>query len=206
MTAPVHTADSLDLANSSTRGTNHFARLATGFAVLSIVFAASGCTNLKLPTAAGLDLMSPGFGPKNATSYEMLDGTVPADDLATDGSMTMEAYEKIREAKAQNAVVLQVAGDEQPVRVLPLPEGEKSVFVSELLDQTGVIRRYGTVYATLYRQSPQSIAGIKMKIKITDDGKIDPSTDYGLRAGDRVQVRQKKNTPLQMLVDVALRR
>lgn len=139
-------------------------------------------------------------------TYEMPDGTVPANDLSTDGSLTMEAYQKIRQAKAQNAVVLQVAGDEQPVRVLPLPEGEKSVFVSELLEQTGVFRRYGAVYATLYRQSPESISGIKMKINISNDGRIDPSTDYGLRAGDRVQVRKKKNTALQMLVDVALQR
>ena len=150
--------------------------------------------------------MSPGFISKKSTTYEMPDGTLPANDLSSDGSMTEEAYQKIRQAKAQNSVVLQVAGDEQPVRVLPLPEGEQSVFVSELLDQTGVLRRFGTVYATLYRQSPESISGIKMQIKIADDGRIDPSTDYGLRAGDRVQVRQKKNTALQMLVDMALRR
>lgn len=136
----------------------------------------------------------------------MLDGTIPGDEMSADGSLTMESYQKIREAKAQNSVVLQVAGDDQPVRVLPLPPGEQSVFISQLLTQTGVLGKFGGVQATLYRPSPDSIAGIRMDVKFADDGTVDPASDYGLRPGDRIQVRRKRTTPLQSLVDMALQR
>ncbi|MCA9136710.1 MAG: hypothetical protein KDB00_08125 [Planctomycetales bacterium] len=143
---------------------------------------------------------------KHSSPYEMADGTVPADAMSADGSMTMEAYQKIREAKAQNAVVLQVAGDSQPVRLLPLPAGEKSVFVSELLSQTGVLKKLGKVEATLYRPAPESITGVRMDIKFDDSGKIDPASDYGLRPGDRVQVRKQSTSAIQSFVKMAMRR
>lgn len=181
--------------------------------VLSLAIMCGGCSSLQLPGTSGLDLMSPdakglfsGLTDKQATPYQMADGTAIQDSIAADGSMTMETYNNIRQAKAQNAVVLQVSGREQSVRVLPLPDGGRSVFVSELLTQTGVFRRYGHVDATLYRQSPESISGIKMKVNIAKDGTIDPATDYGLRAGDRVQIRQRKTSALQMLADMATMR
>ena len=171
----------------------------------------TGCSSVEMPSLSGLDLMSttPTLFPgsqKNSSPYQMLDGTPPPNALSADGSMTMEGYQKIREAKAQNAVVLQVAGDEQPVRILPLPAGEKSVFVSELLAQTGVLRKFGAVHAAVYRPSPESISGIKMDVKFSKNGTIDPATDYGLRPGDRVQVRKKHNTGLQSLVNLAMQR
>lgn len=183
-----------------------------GVLVVGLVTLATGCSPLKLPSARGLDLMSPSpnllFTGTSAHSspYEMADGTVPGDALSADGSMTMEGYQKIREAKAQNAVVLQVAGDDQPIRLLPLPAGEKSVFVSELLTQTGVLSKMGHVEATLYRPAPGSISGVKMDIKFDDNGLIDPASDYGLRPGDRVQVRKKSTSAIQSFVNMALRR
>lgn len=198
--------------NDSTGARQHI-RWASSLLVLSLVFAATGCSSLQMPGTGGLDLMSPsskllslGAAGKHKSPYRMADGSSPGDVLAADGSMTMEAYNRIRQAKAQNAVVLQVAGDEQPVRVLPLPDGGKAIFVSELLEQTGVLEKFGHVQATLYRQSPDSISGIKMLVKFSKNGKVDPATDYGLRAGDRVQVRQQKFGALQMLVDTAMRR
>ncbi|MCO8122800.1 hypothetical protein NHH03_13715 [Stieleria sp. TO1_6] len=150
-------------------------------------------------------LLSPGAA-KQASGYQTADGTLPAETISSDGSMTMEAYQRIRQAKAQNAVVLQVAGDEQPIRVLPLPSGQRSVFVSELLNQTGVLKKFGRVDATVYRPSPESISGIRMDVQFGEGGQIDPSSDYALRPGDRVQVRQRTSSGLQSLVDMALRR
>ncbi|WP_182868050.1 hypothetical protein [Stieleria mannarensis] len=181
-------------------------------AALAILLTAvsTGCS--QLPSMRGLDLMSPSSsllfpGSKKHTSpYQMLDGTVPATSLSGDGALTEEAYHKIRQAKTQNAVVLQVAGDEQPVRVLPLPTGQQSVFVSELLTQTGVLKKLGDVQATLYRPSPDSIAGVRMDIKFADDGTVEPTSDYGLRPGDRVQVQPITTTPIESLVKMALRR
>lgn len=172
----------------------------------------TGCSSIKLPSAKGLDLMEPSSsilfpgsgGP--SSPYQMRDGSVPADALSADGALTAESYQKIREAKAQNSVVLQVAGDEQPIRVLPLPPGQKSVFVSELLTQTGVLKKFGSVEATLYRPAPDWISSARMDIKFADDGTIDPATDYGLRPGDRVQIRQRETTALESLVNLALRR
>jgi hypothetical protein len=176
-----------------------------------LVFVMTGCSPLKAPSAAGLDLMSPGLlmpglKTKKGTQYQLPDGSISAKAISDDGSMTMQAHQKIQEAKAQNAIVLQVAGDEQPIRVLPLPPGGRSVFVSELLTQTGVLRRLGAVDASLYRPSKESISGIKMEVKFAEDGSVDPASDYGLRPGDRVQVRAKTNSPIQKLVDIAMQR
>ncbi len=160
----------------------------------------------------GLDLMNPSAGllfpgsRGKAPRYQMLDGTRPEALTGSDGSMDMESYRKIREATAQNAVVLQVEHDEQPVRVLPLPAGGQSVFVSELLTQTGLLRKLGAVDATLYRPSPNSITGTRMKIQFKDDGSVDPISDYGLRPGDRVQVCKRSDSAIKSLVDMALQR
>ncbi|QDV46521.1 hypothetical protein Enr13x_64300 [Stieleria neptunia] len=185
-------------------------RWATASVAPLLIAMATGCSTL--PSARGLDLMNPSASllfpgsAKNASPYEMLDGTVPTTAFSGDAGMTEEAYHKIREAKAQNAIVLQVAEDEQPVRVLPLPPGQKSVFVSELLTQTGVLRKLGGVQATLYRPSPDSISGVRMEIQFADDGTVDPTTDYGLRPGDRVQIQKKTTTAIESLVNMALRR
>lgn len=120
--------------------------------------------------------------------------------------MTMETYQKIRQAKAQNAVVLQVANDSEPIRVLPLPPGEKSAFVSELLTQTGLLSKLDSIEATVYRPTPDSIEGAKMVVHFTDEDTIDPTTDYCLRPGDRIQVTQVSTTPWESLANTIMRR
>ena len=134
----------------------------------------------------------------------MADGSEPA--FGIDGSMTMEAYQKIREAKANHSVVLQVAGDDEPVRVLPLPPENKTAFISELLTQTGLLKRFGAVEVVVHRPSPESISGVRMKVIFEDDGSVDPTTDYGLRPGDRIQVTKVSTGPWQSMVDLVLRR
>lgn len=193
-------------------------KLASGqllFAVLlgvTSLIGSTGCTSLRVPSAQGLDLMSPssiqlpGFRKNKGTTYSMADGSVPAQSFSPSGSLTEEAYQKIREAQTQNAVVLQVAGDPEPVRLLPLPEGNRSVFVSELLTQTGVTRKFGAIEATLFRPSPESITGVRMDIRFADGGKIDPATDYGLQPGDRVQVRRKTTSTWKSVVNLVLQR
>lgn len=104
-------------------------------------------------------------------------------------------YKKVREAKAQNSIVLQIAGAEPPIRVLPLPPEGQSVFVSDLLNQTGVVKELGRIDATLYRDAPGMPAGIKMAVKMSHDHEqVRPESDYSLRAGDRLSI-QKARAP-----------
>ena len=185
--------------------------LITGSLITGCLLLSSGCTSIEMPSAAGVDLMNPSASllfpgqRKKSAPYAMNDGTVPGMELSPNGALTEEAYLKIREAKAQNAIVLQVAGDPEPVRVLPLPDAGQSVFVSELLTQTGVMSRFGAIDATLYRAAPNSIAGIKMQIEISN-GRIDPASDYSLRPGDRIQVTRRRTSLSQSVVNLALRR
>lgn len=135
------------------------------------------------------------------THYERADGD------ALQPSQSAETYQKIRQAKAQNAIVLQVVGDSEPIRVLPLPPGGESVFVSELFEQTGLGSRLGrSMKATLYRPSTKSLSGIRMQIDVESGGKVTPSTDYSLRPGDRIEIAKDDRSGLQSLVDLALKR
>lgn len=174
-----------------------------------LVLGSTGCSMLntpEMPSLAGADLLSPGFLKSDAGSaYRMADGSSHS-PMTGGGSMSMEAYQRIKQAKEQNAIVLQVSGDEAPIRVLPLPNGKSSVFVSELLTQTGLQSKFGAVNATVYRAAPDSIAGIRMDVKMSSDGTIEPSYDYALRAGDRIEVSQRVTSGLSSLVDMALRR
>lgn len=173
-----------------------------------------GCTSVDLPSMSAADLMAPNFqsmllpeSKRQTMKYQPAAGTTPALGETADGSLSMETYQRIRQAKAEGAVVLQVAGDEAPIRVLPLPESPRSVFVSELLTQTGVMKRFGRVDATLYRPSPESISGIRMDVQFDGDGVVEPASDYALRPGDRLHVRKKASrNSIQGLVDMALKR
>lgn len=171
----------------------------------------TGCGNL--PSMSNLDLLSPSFLKHKPRAQMVLANGTPT-PLTANGteSLTMESYQRVRQAKAENAVVLQVQDDSSPIRVLPLPTDElspgtpKSVFVSELLTQTGLTRKFGAMQATLYRPAPDSIQGIRMVVSFRDDGTIDPSTDYALQAGDRVHVTKRQITGLTSLTDMVLRR
>lgn len=121
------------------------------------------------------------------------------------GAESEEMYYKVREAAATNAVVLEVLGDKQRLRVLPLPADGKAVFVSNLLNDTGVLEKLGTVDAVLYRDSPQSIGGIRMDVKMTSSyDAVRPESDYALRPGDRLQVRKVEFAALNQLIGSTL--
>lgn len=160
---------------------------------IAMVGAFSGCSTLDLPR---LPFAHP-------SSYRSSVGQ-PLDLQNTD---LARRYQCVRQAKTQNGVVLEVVGDEEPYRVLPLPEGQKSVFVSHLLAQTGVQRKLGQIKATLYRCSNDSWTGIPMEVRMADEGqRVRPESDYALRAGDRLRVEKDETSAVDLLVDMALAR
>jgi hypothetical protein len=116
-----------------------------------------------------------------------------------------EIYHSVNQARAENGVVLQIVGDDKsPIRVLPLPPGQRTVYVSDLLDQTGVIGKLKSVEATLFRHSADTIGGIPMVVKMTDGGKrVKPESDYALRAGDRLKVK-KYNVAINGVISAVL--
>ena len=75
--------------------------------------------------------------------------------LDLDHAVQEKAYYAVRQAKAENGVVLEVIGDAIPARTLPLPSGEQTVYVSDLLEETGVMDKLDTVAATLYATRPE---------------------------------------------------
>ena len=120
-------------------------------------------------------------------------------------STSEEVYHSVRQARAQNSIVLQVDGDSTPVRVLPLPPEQRSVYVSDLLKQTGVQKKLGPLNATLYRFSPDTIGGLPMEVKMSKDGEsVRPVSDYALHAGDRLQVHKAAYPALDGLVNMVL--
>ena len=117
------------------------------------------------------------------------DNASPGGEFALQASDSAEVFKRVREAKAQNSVVVQVIGDSTPVRVLPLPPDERSVFVSDLLKQTGLQESFGPMRATLYRANVQAPMGIPMEVKFTArGGDVRPDADYALQAGDRIRI------------------
>ncbi|MEO9590456.1 hypothetical protein [Rhodopirellula bahusiensis] len=184
---------------------------------LSVV--ASGCAPLQLsalkmpsmkpPKLSELSGMAPG-----GTSSESRFDTVGSGTALSSGSFTEEVYHKVREAKANSSIVLQIVGDQSPVRVLPLPPASganpqgQSVFVSTLPKQTGVDKRFGRLEAVLYRHSTDSVEGLRMEVQFADHGAGDvrPESDYALRAGDRLVVRESEFGGLSSLVEMALQR
>ena len=113
------------------------------------------------------------------------------------GSESALAYKRVAEAKAQNAIVLHVPEDKQSLRVLPLPADGQSVFVSDLLRQSGVQQKIGRVEAVLFRSSSESLGGVRMAVNMSPDGTtVRPESDYALRAGDRLEVREAPKKPL----------
>lgn len=138
-------------------------------------------------------------------------------------TFTQEAYESVRNAKANNSVVLQILDDDVPIRVLPLPPTGGSgaacdagmsgteaptVYVSTLLQQTGVLRKLGKVQAALYRPAPDSLDGIRMDVLFSphDAEQVRPESDYALRPGDRLVVGKDTRVGLDSLLDMVLDR
>ncbi len=154
----------------------------------------TGCTSLKLPNNA--------FSKPSSPEYQ---GGGIDSGFELDQSSGEQTYHSVRQARAQNAIVLQVAGDSTPARVLPLPPGQKSVFVSDLLKQTGVQKKLGSVKATLFRYSTDTIGGQPMEVKMAPDGRsVRPVSDYALHAGDRLRVSKAASPAMKGLVNMVL--
>jgi hypothetical protein len=152
----------------------------------------TGCTSLNLPAHA--------FSKPSSPEYQGINSGYELDPRSGE-----QAYHSVRQARGQNAIVLQVAGDDTPVRVLPLPPGQKSVFVSDLLKQTGVQKKLGSLEATLFRYSPDTIGGLPMVVKMAPDGRsVRPVSDYALHAGDRLRVNKATSPAMKGLVNMVL--
>ncbi|MCM2370518.1 hypothetical protein [Aporhodopirellula aestuarii] len=134
-------------------------------------------------------------------------------------TFTQEVYQSVRNAKANNSVVLQILDDDVPIRVLPLPTpdaasgdgsvpGGQSVFVSTLLQQTGVLKKLGKVQAALYRPSPDSFEGVRMDVLFVNRApeQIRPESDYALRPGDRLVVAKDTRVGMESFIDMVLDR
>lgn len=121
--------------------------------------------------------------------FRKKDNAGPGGEFALRESDSADVFKRVREAKSQNSVVVQVASDSAPVRVLPLPPDGRSVFVSDLLTQTGLQDKMGPMRVTLYRASSQSPMGIPMEVKFTTrGGDVRPEADYAIQAGDRIRI------------------
>jgi hypothetical protein len=158
-----------------------------------VCFGSQGCTTtLHLPKTAFT---------KNSREYQGVDSSFDGGQT----SVSKQVYYAVRQAKAENGVVLQVIGDEIPARVLPLPADTKTVYVSELLTQTGVLQKLESVNATLFRYANDSIGGIPMEVKMADDGdSVRPESDYALQAGDRLMVSKAPHPAMKVLVNAVL--
>ncbi|MGV3486827.1 MAG: hypothetical protein ACO1RT_20595 [Planctomycetaceae bacterium] len=118
------------------------------------------------------------------------------------GSESAEVYKRIQQAKSQNSIVLQVTGDSQPIRVLPLPSDGTPVFVSDLLRQTGIQEKMGRMLVSVHRSSPVDYAGAKMEVRFDEEGEsIRPETDYALQSGDRIKIAKDPRTSFGNLMD-----
>lgn len=134
--------------------------------------------------------------------FEKNDKSLASGEMPLQGSDSAEIFQRIREAKAQNAVVVQVAGDSTPVRVLPLPPDGRSVYVSDLLAQTGIQEKVGSLRATLYRANPQTPSGIPMEVRFDPrGGSVRPDSDYALQPGDRLKVSKAEKPLLGGMLD-----
>ncbi len=129
------------------------------------------------------------------------DNVPPSGEFALQSSDSADVFKRVREAKAQNSVVVQVVGDSTPVRVLPLPPDERSVFVSDLLKQTGLKESYGPMRVTLYRSNVHAPMGIPMEVKFAArGGDVRPDADYAIQAGDRIRIsKDERNAWGEML-------
>lgn len=125
-------------------------------------------------------------------------------DVLMSNSTSLESYQKVREARATNSVVLEIQDDSEPIRMLPLPPPGKSVFVSSLLKDTGVLSKMGSIDVELMRAAANSIDGLKMEVKMSEDhNSVRPESDYALQPGDRIRVRKHETDGLQSLMEFA---
>ncbi len=125
--------------------------------------------------------------------------------IALEGSDSAEAFKRLKQAKSQNAIVLQIDGDSMPIRVLPLPPDGRPVFVSDLLKQTGIQEKMGRILVTVYRPADDGYSSARMDVRFDQSGeKVRPECDYSLRAGDRIRIVEDTNTGITSMLDSLL--
>lgn len=165
-------------------------RLASILILLGL-FLTTGCSSLTVPKTAFSQRKN-----EPAGAYE--------NGFELDPAAAEKVYQAVRAARANHGVVLQVIGDEVPVRNLPLPKDGRSIYVSQLLNETGVMNKLGGVEATLFRHSADTIGGIRMDVKMSKDLKsVRPESDYALQPGDRLRVNRAVASALAQLFDVS---
>ncbi|TWU50881.1 hypothetical protein Poly51_41740 [Rubripirellula tenax] len=154
----------------------------------------TGCTPLKMPA-------SPFAHPSSQLGdYTGLEGVPKLPESEAEA-----VYLAVRQARSNNSLVLHVPGGEPATRVLPLPTDGRSVYVSTLLTQSGVQKKLGTVEATLFRNSADSINGIPLECRMERDGEaVKPECDYALQPGDRLRVRKAPSPAIQGLFNAVL--
>jgi hypothetical protein len=146
--------------------------------------------SLVMALATGMLVVMPG-----CNVFGKRDNPPSGGEFALQASDSADVLKRVREAKSQNSVVVQVIGDSTPVRVLPLPPDERSVFVSDLLKQTGLQESFGPMRVTLFRENSHSPMGIPMEVKFAArGGDVRPEADYALRAGDRIRISKDDRT------------
>lgn len=166
------------------------------FALALIVVLSTGCTQLQLP-GTPFDHPSSRLG-----DYRGLEGVPSLPE-----SEAEVVFQGVRQARSQGGVVLHVPGDDPAVRVMPLPTDGRSVYVSNLLKDTGVKKKLGTVQATLFRHSAASIAGIPLEVRMSKDGtSVRPECDYALQPGDRLRVEKATSAAISGLANLILGR
>lgn len=123
-------------------------------------------------------------------------GGETAEPLPLRPSQGAAHFDRVAQAAQHNAIVLQVAGAEEPLRVLPLPSDGQAVYVSDLLRQSGLSEEFPRMQARLYRNSPEVIGGIRMGINFRPGtNQVAPEHDYCLRPGDRLEVAEEEVSP-----------
>lgn len=151
----------------------------------------SGCTALKLPS---LSMLTKSPEPQAL-----------ADPSVSSGTSSLDVYRKVREARAQNSIVLQVMGDHDALRVLPLPTDGHAVFVSTLVKQSGVQQKLGAIDVKLFRFSTESVGGLPMDVRMNEARTVvRTESDYALQPGDRLEVKKVEMLALKQLLNGAL--
>ena len=154
----------------------------------------TGCTSLEFPGTAFQRPSNPDYLSTSSS-------------LDLDHSVQEQAYYAVRQAKVDNGVVLEVVGDSNPARSMPLPAAGQSVYVSDLLQETGVLAKLEYVNATLYRYSPETVNWMPMQVLMSDDcATVRPESDYALQPGDRLKVWKVPNPAMGKLYNAFLGR
>ncbi len=131
----------------------------------------------------------------------------PSDDSDAPNEATLHEspeaamFRAVQTARQTNSIVLQVEGAEKPMRVIPLPTDGKTVFMNDLLRQTGLKSKYNGLDIVLLRSGAGEMDGVKMAVTFDGKGRVSTGTDYALRPGDRIMVRKVLNSTIQNVLD-----